>query len=106
MPLKVLVACSAIVPAPALVRLPVPEITPALVMLKPLPTLMVPLALTAKRLVSLKRARVASVVPLLAKVTVPVPSGELLLIANVPAFRVVPPAYELEAVKVVVPAPS
>lgn len=86
--------------------LPVPEIIPELVMTKPLPTLMVPSALTAKVLVNLMLARGATVAPLLAKVTVPVPSGELLLIANVPAFRVVPPAYELEAVKVVVPAPS
>ena len=105
-PLKVLFVCSDSVPVPALVRLPVPEIIPALVMTKPLPTLMVPSALTAKVLVNLMLARGATVAPLLVKVTAPLPNDELLLIAKVPAFSVVPPAYELEAVKVVVPAPN
>ena len=90
-PLKLLFPDKTIVPAPALVRLPAPEITPELVKTFA-PTSIVPLPVSAKMFVTRTLAKAATVVPLLAKVTMPEPNADPLLIATVPALIVVPPA--------------
>jgi len=60
--------------------------------------------LITSALVMVRLAREATVL-FDAKVTVPVPKAALLLIAKVPAFRIVPPEKLLVPVRVVVPMP-
>ena len=89
-PLKLLLPERTTVPTPLLVRLPAPEIAPELVKILP-PSFIVPLPVKAKLLVTSTLAKAATVVLLLAKVTVFEPNEALLLIATVPALIVVPP---------------
>ena len=73
-PLYVLLDVRTVVPAPALISAPTPEITPELVRVKA-PESITPLVVRATLLVTFRLASAFSVVLMLAKVTVPAPSA-------------------------------
>ena len=90
-PEKVFCPPNTSVPAPALVRLPVPLMIPFSVSVRDVGVLMIPFVLNTILFVNVTVAPAKSVVLLPAKVSAPVPNACAFPTVNPPAFNVVPP---------------
>ena len=93
------------VPAPALVRLPVPLMIPFSVSVREVGVLIVPFAFSTMLFVKVTEAPAYSVVLFAAKVSDPVPSACAFPTVNPPAFNVVPAVYVFTPFNVWFPVP-
>ena len=104
-PEKVFCPPNTSVPAPALVKLPVPLMIPFSVSVREVGVLIVPLPFRTILLVKVTEAPAKSVVLFAAKVSEPDPNACELPTVNPPALNVVPAAYVLAPFNVILPVP-